>query len=86
MRVEFGADIGRFVQTLEAMLDLAAAGCAVARVVEVDWSVNAITSELVLGRSFRDKSKGDVAGRDEPRENSRKRSLRSIAPATFSER
>ena len=65
VRLAFEGDIGSFVQTLEAMLDLAAAGCSVARVVDVDWSANAIVSELLVGRSFSEHAQGgalDEAG------------------------
>ena len=44
---EFGENLGRFVQTLEAMFDLAAAGCSVPRVTAVDWERLAITTEQV---------------------------------------
>ena len=47
IRIDFGRDAAAFVQTLEAMLDLTAAGCAVSRAVAVDWESNAITCEAV---------------------------------------
>lgn len=48
-RIEFGTDHARFMLTLEAMLDLAAAGCAVPRVTGVDWNSNTIVRESVTG-------------------------------------
>lgn len=44
-QTDFGTDKGRFVQTLEALLDLRAAGCAVPRIVSVDWAANRIACE-----------------------------------------
>ena len=52
------AAAGRVVQTLEATLDLAAAGCAVQPVVAVDWAERAITLAAVAGQRFRDCSQG----------------------------
>jgi SAM-dependent methyltransferase len=45
IRQQFGADLGEFVQTLEALLDLEAAGCAVPRVLAIDWTSHTITLE-----------------------------------------
>ena len=42
IRMRFGNDEPRFVQALEAALDLGAAGCAVAPVIKVDWQEHAI--------------------------------------------
>lgn len=50
--LEFGTDTGRFVQTLEAMLDLAAAGCSVPSVLGVDWTSQTIACEAVEGIGF----------------------------------
>ena len=47
VRIDFGTDVAAFVQTLEAMLDLSAAGCAVLRVAAVDWESHAIQRESV---------------------------------------
>ena len=47
IRIDFGNDRAAFVQTLEAMLHLSAAGCAVSRIAAVDWEGNSITSEAV---------------------------------------
>lgn len=49
----FGAERGRFVQSLEAILDLTDAGCAVPRLVGVDWSANAFMLAPVAGKSLR---------------------------------
>jgi hypothetical protein len=48
----FGADRGRFVQSLEAMLDLADKGCAVPPVLAVDRKENAFTTARVAGKRF----------------------------------
>jgi SAM-dependent methyltransferase len=53
-RRTFGRNRGQFVQALEAMLDLAAAGCAIPPVIHVDWNANAITCAFVRGTPFRD--------------------------------
>ena len=47
IRINPDRGLGSFVQTLEAMLDLAAAGCAVSRAIAVDWDANCITCEYV---------------------------------------
>lgn len=44
----FGEDLGRFVQTLEAMLDLEAAGCSVPKVTGVNWTSHIIATESVV--------------------------------------
>jgi SAM-dependent methyltransferase len=49
VRRSFRTDHSRFVQTLEAMLDLSEAGCPIAPVIRVDWNANAITSAFVPG-------------------------------------
>jgi SAM-dependent methyltransferase len=49
VRRNFRTDRSRFVQTLEAMLDLSEAGCPIAPVIGVDWNANAITSAFVPG-------------------------------------
>ena len=51
VRIEFGT-AGRFAQSLEALLDLEAAGCAVPRMIRVDWPANAIIVEAVEGSTF----------------------------------
>lgn len=55
--MEFGTEVGRFIQTLEALLDLARLGCAVPRVVAVDWESHAISVEDIPGASFLDQSR-----------------------------
>jgi len=51
VRQEF-RELGRFVQTLEAALDLKAAGCVVPSVLAVDWNYPAITSQSPSGVLF----------------------------------
>jgi SAM-dependent methyltransferase len=53
IRRVYGTERGRFVQVLEAMLDLAKAGCPVPRVIAIDWNSSAITSEYVRGLPLR---------------------------------
>src|SRR3954453_22039953 len=43
--IDFGGNLGGFVQTPEAMFDLSAAGCSVARPRAVDWERLTITPE-----------------------------------------
>ena len=52
IRRDFGADAPRFLLSLEAMLDLAAAGCAVPRVTAIDWSANSFVQQEVEGRAL----------------------------------
>jgi SAM-dependent methyltransferase len=52
VRRSFGSDRCRFLRTLEALLDLAAAGCAVPATAAVDWTAGEITTEFVHGRRF----------------------------------
>ena len=47
VRIYLDRGLGQFIQTLEAMLDLAAARCAVPRPITVDWDANSITCEYV---------------------------------------
>lgn len=61
LRLEFGADRGRFVQALEGMLNLAEADCAVPRQVSVDWKANAITAGPVAGKTYSERLKGKSA-------------------------
>jgi hypothetical protein len=58
-RTEFGTDPGQFVQTLEALLDLAADGCAVPSVVAADWTSRAITTKRVAGKRFSELTPGE---------------------------
>jgi hypothetical protein len=55
VRKEFGAERGRFVQELEGLVDLAAAGCSVPSVLKVDWDAHAITLGYVPGTVLREK-------------------------------
>jgi SAM-dependent methyltransferase len=52
LRVEFGTDQGRFVQTLEAMLDLGSAGCPVPQVIDADFAKQAIIARPIEGTRF----------------------------------
>ena len=45
--VSFGDELGRFVQTLEAMIELGARGCAVPQVIGVDWQTRTLIHEKV---------------------------------------
>ncbi|WP_458390317.1 class I SAM-dependent methyltransferase [Sphingomonas sp. F9_3S_D5_B_2] len=49
----FDAESGRFVQTLEAMLDLTDAGCAIPAVRKVDWNTRTIACSAVQGPLLR---------------------------------
>jgi hypothetical protein len=52
IRKDFGADAPCFLLSLEAMLDLGLAGCAVPRIIGIDWSANTFVQEEVEGRSL----------------------------------
>ncbi|WP_458388119.1 hypothetical protein [Sphingomonas sp. F9_3S_D5_B_2] len=49
----FATDRGRFVQVLEAVLDLTTGGCAVPSIAGVDWNASAITFSAVSGVPLR---------------------------------
>src|SRR4051794_37476640 len=53
VRHGFGTNVGQFVQTLEAMLDLQE--CAVPRILKVDWASHAIICEAVNAKPFSDR-------------------------------
>ena len=53
VRRHFGDDAVGFLHTVEAMLDLAKANCAVPRILAVDWTVRTVTSEFVRGERWR---------------------------------
>lgn len=53
VRMEFGADRGRFVQALEAMLDLADEGGAVPRIVSADFATCTIIAAAPKGQGSR---------------------------------
>lgn len=55
---DFGTNRGRFVQVLEAIMDLIEAGCAVPRPIAVDWNTNAITAATVPGTTLRERTPG----------------------------
>lgn len=59
IRLDFGTDRGRFVQALEAMLNLTDAGCAVPRPIAVDWGANLITAGPVTGATFRERMQSE---------------------------
>lgn len=64
--LEFGTDRGRFVQVVEAMLDLADAGCAVPRVVSAAWASNRIIAAAGSATAYRTGEGGaDVVSRIE---------------------
>ncbi|HYX47403.1 MAG TPA: class I SAM-dependent methyltransferase, partial [Sphingomicrobium sp.] len=65
LRMDFAADRGRFVQLLEAILDLAEAGCAVPRLVSVDWATNSVTAAAPKGRTYREAADPELAARIE---------------------
>lgn len=54
VRKEFRGALGRFVQELEAMLALEQHGCAVPRIMNVDWENHAITMTFVPGDVVRE--------------------------------
>jgi SAM-dependent methyltransferase len=57
-RIAFGSAFGQFLKTLEVTLDLQDAGCAVPRLIDVDWSDNSLTREVVRGSSWSDYIRG----------------------------
>ena len=52
VRHDFGKDAGRFMLTLEAMLDLRSAGCRVPRITAIDWAANAFSQQEVERAAF----------------------------------
>ncbi|MGZ2410837.1 hypothetical protein ACUXST_000234 [Sphingomonas sp. F9_3S_D5_B_2] len=93
VRKEFAANRGRFVQELEAMVQLEAGGCPTPQLMNVDWDAHTITSSFVpgvvvrellalAGAAVRDK---DVKDSDrQARDNARVRNGREFVPKVMS--
>jgi SAM-dependent methyltransferase len=59
VQLDFAGEVSRFVQTLEALLDLAAAACSVPKVSAVDWEACSITLQPIDGVTFRERPRHD---------------------------
>ena len=59
VEINFAGDVGRFVQSLEALLDLAAARCSVPKVSAVDWEACSITLQAIDGVTFGERPRDD---------------------------
>jgi SAM-dependent methyltransferase len=63
--IDLNADPGRFVQTLEALLDLGEAGCPVPPVTSVDWKASTITIAQAKGVTLRQRPAPGAGGPDD---------------------
>lgn len=54
VRKEFGSNVGRFVQEIEALVHLEGRGCPVPRLMNVDWHAHSITETFVPGAVVRE--------------------------------
>jgi tRNA A-37 threonylcarbamoyl transferase component Bud32 len=93
VRKEFGTHLGRFVQELEALIDLDQHNCPVPRVMRVDWEKLAITLEYLPGPVLRESlalagatlRERDVQAADTPQPyTSRVRSALALLPQVIS--
>jgi hypothetical protein len=93
VRKEFGAGLGRFVQELEALVELEAHDCPVPRLMNVDWEARSITSTFVPGEVVRELlalAGADIRDRDargavdRSREKARVREGRELAARIMS--
>ena len=74
VRKEFSGATGRFVQELEALLELEACDCPVPRIINVDWNARSVTMTFVRGHVVREllaAAGAPIRDRDDPRPYSR---------------